>query len=79
MSPSLRAVLATALLLGLTAGTALLTGGHASPWLLALNATLKAAVIGWVFLELNRAWPGWALGLALGFGAVAFGAVALMG
>lgn len=79
MNPSLRALLATALLLLLTGGTALLTDAHASAWLIALNATFKAAIIGWVFLELDHAWPPWALAMALGVVGVAFGAAALMG
>lgn len=69
----------TLLLIALTLGTGWLVEHQASAWALAGNATVKVAVIGWVFLELDRAWPVWAaLGL-LGTVGVAFGAAAMMG
>ena len=76
---SLLAAVATGVLLLLTLGTAALIEHDAPAWVLAGNACLKVAVIGWVFLELDRAWPLWGLLVAGGTLAVAAGAVVLMG
>lgn len=73
------AVGATAALVLLTLATGLLYDRAAPAWTLAAAACVKAAVVGWVFLELDRAWWVWGAMLALGTAGVAFGAVAVMG
>lgn len=79
MNRALLAFVATAALVLLTLATGVLVEHQASAWALAGNACLKVALIGWVFLELDRAWPLWAGLVALGTAGVAFGAVLLMG
>ncbi|MCK6504882.1 hypothetical protein L6R53_16035 [Myxococcota bacterium] len=80
MSPRVPlAAVATAALVLLTLATGYLFEHHASPWALAGNACLKVALIGWVFLELDRAWPVWAALVGMGTVGVAFGAAGLMG
>lgn len=78
MSRRTLSILALVVLAGLT----LLTGALASegpPLALAAVATVKVAVIGLVWLELGRSWPGWAV-LAIGLAAtVVFGAALLVG
>jgi hypothetical protein len=66
MSRSYLGFLALGFLLLLTALTGLAFEGALSNLALAGLATAKAAVIGWVFLELDRSARGWAaLGLVL--------------
>ncbi len=60
-------------LLSLTALTTWLAEASATPWTLAGLAGLKLAVVGLVFLELGRAWPGWAVAFAGVGGAIAGG------
>lgn len=80
MSPrATLAAIATVALILLTLATGYLFEHDASPWALAGNACLKVALIGWVFLELDRAWPLWAALVATGTAGVAFGAAGLMG
>lgn len=74
MSRSHLAFLALAGLVLLTGLTAWQAEASASPLLLASLALAKVGIIGWVFLELDRSWPGWAVlsaGLVL---AIAVGA-----
>ena len=79
MSRSTLAFLALAMLLGLTLATWGLADRQAANWTLALVAVLKVGVIGAVFLELDRAWLGWALLLVLLSLGIAGGAAVLMG
>ncbi|MDP2304697.1 MAG: hypothetical protein Q8P18_01550 [Pseudomonadota bacterium] len=82
MNRTLLSVLALVVLLGLTGGMWALADGQGSTSAaggLAAVAALKIVVIGAVFLELDHAWPGWAvLGAAI-VGVVLGGAVLLMG
>lgn len=75
MSRGLVAPLALLLLLGLTLATWRAEGAG----LLAAVAALKIAVIGAVFLELDRSWPGWGALTGGVIGAVLAGAVLAMG
>lgn len=78
MSRSVASFLALVMLVGLTGATWLLAEGTTGPWPLAAVAIFKVAVIGAVFLELDRAWPGWAVLGSLLVAAVAGGAALLM-
>lgn len=60
MTRSRASWLTCAVLIGLTLLTWLLADDGAAAWLLALVALVKVALIGVVFLELARSWPGWA-------------------
>ena len=75
MSRGTVAHLALGLLLLLTLATWCAEGAV----VLAAVAALKIAVIGAVFLDLDRAWPGWALISGLVVAAVLGGAVAGLG
>lgn len=75
MSRGTVAHLALGLLLLLTLATWRAEGAV----VLAVVAALKIAVIGAVFLELDRAWPGWALLSGVVVAAVLGGAVAGLG
>ncbi len=70
-------LLALVALLLLTAGTWLLSEGPGASGVVALLALLKAAVIGLVFLELARSWPGWTV-ISLTLIAVVCGGAALI-
>ena len=70
---------ATAGLLFLTLVTGYLVEQAASSWAIAGVACLKVAIIGVVFLELDRSQPLWGMLLGLGAAGVAFGSVLLMG
>ena len=78
MSRSLASFLALVVLVGLTGATWLLAEGTAGPWPLAAVAVFKVAVIGAVFLELDRAWPGWVVLAGVLVVAVAGGVALLM-
>lgn len=66
-------------LLLLTGGTFWSADGSGTTGMVALLALLKATVIGLVFLELRRSWPGWAV-IAIGVvSAICGGAAALVG
>jgi hypothetical protein len=79
MSRAAQARIAVAALVGLTAASWWLTEDGASAWVLAGLSLLKVAVVGAVFLELLRSWPGWAaismvlVALVLGLSAVFVG------
>ncbi len=60
MNPRLTSFIALVALVGLTLATWQLADGGASPWVLGTVAMAKVIVIGAVFLELPRSWPGWA-------------------
>lgn len=79
MNRTLVSVLALVVLLGLTGAMWALADGRISTTGLATMAALKIIVVGAVFLELDRAWPGWAVVSALVVGIVLGGAVLLMG
>ncbi len=76
-----RTTLATVALVGLlllTGLTAWLAETAASPWMLAGAAMAKIAVIGLVFLELDRSRPVWAVAFLGMTAAIACGAAALL-
>jgi hypothetical protein len=79
MTRSIRGALAAALLVLLTLATAALFEADAPAWALAANAAAKVLVVGWVFLELDRAWPVWGLLAALVTAATLGGVVLAMG
>ncbi len=72
-------VLALLVLLGLTGAMWVLADDQSSAAALATVAAFKIVVIGAVFLELDHAWPGWAVASAGVVGVVLGGAVLLMG
>ncbi len=72
------ATVALALLLALTAASFLVAEGQAGPWPIAGLAITKAAIIGAVFLEMDRSWPGWAVGALVLVTCIAGGAAALV-
>jgi hypothetical protein len=72
-------VAATALLLLLTLSTWGVYEAELGAAGLAALALLKVLVIGAVFLELDRSWPIWGLGLLVLTSGVLGGAVLLMG
>lgn len=79
MSRTTLATAAATALLALTAATWLLAERSAPPWVLATVAFVKLAIIGWVFLELDRTSVVWPL-VYLSFCAAILGAVvALIG
>jgi len=61
MSRRVLALIATVMLLVLTATTWALADGGAAPVLVAGTAALKVSLVGLVFLELHRSHPGWLL------------------
>ncbi len=65
-------------LLLLTGGSLLVSEQEAGPWPVAALALVKAAIICAVFLELDRAWPGWAVIAGLVLTAIAGGAALLI-
>ncbi|MCB9743901.1 MAG: hypothetical protein H6740_14980 [Alphaproteobacteria bacterium] len=66
-------------LIGLTITTGWASGAELGPLGVGALGALKIAIIGWVFLELDRAWPLWAaLAAALSL-VVIFGSALLMG
>jgi len=71
-------LLALLSLLALTAATWHLSEAAVGPWGLAGVAVIKAAIIGTVFLELDRSWPGWAALAALMVITIAGGAALIM-
>ncbi|MDP2312893.1 MAG: hypothetical protein Q8P41_08310 [Pseudomonadota bacterium] len=71
--------LALTALLGLTGAMWALAGAESSAAMVAAVAAVKMVVIGAVFLELDCAWPGWAVAAAAIVGTVLGGAVLLMG
>ncbi len=75
MSRSVASTIALCVLVAFSAATWWLAEGSAGPDLLLAVAVAKVGVIGGVFLELDRAWPGWtalfcALVLAIAGGVV---------
>lgn len=79
MNRTLLSVLALAALVGLTVALWILADGSASTGVVAAVAALKIVIIGAVYLELDRAWPGWAVASAAVVGIVLGGTVWLMG
>lgn len=73
MSRATRSVVALAALLALTGATWAASDGDART--IAALAGAKIAIVGMVFLELDRAWPGWAVVAILLVGAILGGAV----
>lgn len=73
MSRATRSGIALAALLVLTGATWAASDGDART-IVAL-AGAKIAIVGMVFLELDRAWPGWAVVAILLVGAILGGAV----
>ena len=78
MTRSLVGAAATALLLGLSILSFQLAEGEGNGAALAGLALVKVAVIGAVFLELDRAWPPWSIGLLVLCAGILGGSVALM-
>lgn len=77
-----RATLATgaaAALLALTAATWLFAERSAPPWVLAVVAFVKLAIIGWVFLEFDRTFVVWPLVYLSSCAAILGAVVALIG
>lgn len=61
MTRSAASTLALGVLLGLTALSFVVAESELGPWPIAALIVVKASVIGVVFLEMDRSWPGWAL------------------
>jgi hypothetical protein len=79
MTRTTLATAAAAALLALTAATWFLAESAAPPWLLAAVALVKLAVIGWVFLELDKVAFVWPLIYMVTCASMLGGVVLLMG
>lgn len=78
MSRSAWSVVALAALLTLSAASLVCSESEGSGVLVATLALAKAGLIGAVFLELDQAWAGWALGFSSLVLAILGGAVLLL-
>ncbi len=79
MSRSLLGAIALCVLLALTGATFFLSEHNASNYVIGGLALAKAVVICGVFLEMDRSWPGWTLGVLAMLLALVGGAAALIG
>lgn len=77
MSRSTLSLVAFLALVLLTLATWQVSEGALGPGAVALVGTAKIAVIGWVFLELDRSWPVWAV-LSAGLTVAVLGGGALL-